>query len=183
MSYHPRMSIVGGQPEAFRSRIIGAGEESPDQLLANPANWRGHPAAQREALAAVLDEVGFVAPVIVNQRTGRLIDGHLRVELAMTRNEAKIPVNYVDLSEDEERVVLATYDPLGDLAFADPTRLGELLAEITPSSTEVAELLSNLARATGAEAPEFGATSLDEQSKLDQKNAIKCPGCGYEWRP
>ena len=177
------MSIVGGQPEAFRSRIIGAGEESPDQLLANPANWRGHPAAQREALAAVLDEVGFVAPVIVNQRTGRLIDGHLRVELAMTRNEAKIPVNYVDLSEDEERVVLATYDPLGDLAFADPTRLGELLADITPSSTEVAELLSNLARATGAEAPEFGATSLDEQSKLDQKNAIKCPGCGYEWRP
>jgi hypothetical protein len=100
----------------------------------------------------------------------------------MTRNESKIPVSYVDLSEDEERVVLATYDPLGDLAFADPTRLGELLAEITPSSNEVAELLSNLARATGAEAPEFGTSTLDQQSKLDQKNAIKCPGCGYEWR-
>lgn len=177
------MHTVGGHPEAFRSRIIGAGEEAPDQLLANPENWRGHPAAQREALSAVLDEVGFVAPVIVNQRTGRLIDGHLRVELAMARHDAKIPVSYVDLSEDEERVVLATYDPLGDLAFADPTRLGELLAEITPSSNEVAELLSNLARATGAEAPDFSPSTLGEQSKLDQKNPIKCPGCGYEWRP
>lgn len=167
----------------WKSRIVSHGEESPDQLLANPSNWRGHPTAQREALLAVLDEVGFVAPVIVNRTTGRLIDGHLRVELALSRNEMRIPVSYVDLNEDEERVVLATYDPLGDLAFADPTRLGELLSAITPSSTEVAALLSNLARATGAEAPEFGAATLEDQSKLDQKNAIKCPGCGYEWRP
>ncbi len=26
----------------WRSRIVGSGEEAPDQLLANPANWRIH---------------------------------------------------------------------------------------------------------------------------------------------
>ena len=30
---------------AWRNRIIGTGEEAPDQLLANPANWRIHPKA------------------------------------------------------------------------------------------------------------------------------------------
>jgi hypothetical protein len=180
--YHRPMTN-GGFPEAFRSRIVASGEESPDQLLANPANWRGHPSGQREALAAVLDEVGFVAPVIVNRTTGRLIDGHLRVELALARDETMIPVSYVELTEAEERLVLATYDPLGDLAFADPARLGELLSEITPSSAEVTELLGNLAHATGAEAPKFDVGTVGEQSTLDQKNPMKCPGCGYEWRP
>ena len=63
----------------WRSRIVGAGEEAPDALIANERNWRTHPKAQREALAGVLDEVGYVATVLVNRRTGRLVDGHLRV--------------------------------------------------------------------------------------------------------
>ena len=33
-------------PSAWRNRITGSGEEAPDQLLANPANWRIHPKAQ-----------------------------------------------------------------------------------------------------------------------------------------
>src|SRR5450759_3885851 len=27
----------------WRSRIVGSGEEAPDQLVANPLNWRTHP--------------------------------------------------------------------------------------------------------------------------------------------
>ena len=34
----------------WRNRISGSGEEAPDQLLANPANWRIHPKAQQDAL-------------------------------------------------------------------------------------------------------------------------------------
>src|SRR5690606_4570024 len=54
----------------WQNRIVGSGEEAPDQLLANPANWRIHPQAQQDALAGVLSEVGWVQQVIVNQRTG-----------------------------------------------------------------------------------------------------------------
>ena len=49
----------------WRSRIVGSGEEAPDRLLANPANWRVHPANQRAALAGALDTVGWVQQVMV----------------------------------------------------------------------------------------------------------------------
>lgn len=35
---------------AFASRIQGEGTEAPDQLLANPLNYRRHPAAHRRLL-------------------------------------------------------------------------------------------------------------------------------------
>lgn len=54
------------QAEAWRNRIIGEGEESPDQLLANPWQWKVHPKAQQDAIAGVLSEVGWIQRVIVN---------------------------------------------------------------------------------------------------------------------
>jgi hypothetical protein len=42
---------AAGLTTAWRNRIIGSGQEAPDQLLANPANWRIHPKAQQDALA------------------------------------------------------------------------------------------------------------------------------------
>ena len=47
----------------WRSRIAGSGEEAPDQLLANPSNWRIHPKAQQDALVGALDQVGWVGQV------------------------------------------------------------------------------------------------------------------------
>ena len=113
---------------AWRSRITGTGSEAPDQLLANPANYRVRPKAQREALAGVLDEVGWVQNVVVNQRTGHVVDGHLRVALAISRSEPSVPVLFVDLSEDEERLVLASLDPLAAMATTDEavTKPGDL---------------------------------------------------------
>jgi hypothetical protein len=67
--------------KGWQSRIVGEGEESPDRLLANPRNWRIHPQSQQQALARLLDKVGWVQRVIVNQRTGHVVDGHLRVAI------------------------------------------------------------------------------------------------------
>jgi hypothetical protein len=78
-------------------------------------------------------EVGWVAQVLVNKTTGHVVDGHLRVELAISRNEQTVPVTYVELSKDEERLVLATLDPLAAMASADTAKLAELLADLTPS--------------------------------------------------
>lgn len=114
----------------WRNRIVGQGEESPAELVANPKNWRTNPKAQQEALAGVLDEVGWGQQVLVNQLTGRLVDGHLRVELAARRGETSIPVTYLELSEQEEDLILATLDPLTALAETDGAKLAELLAGI-----------------------------------------------------
>jgi hypothetical protein len=133
----------------WQNRIIGEGEESPDQLLANPANWRVHPKHQQDALAGVLNEVGWVQRVIVNQRTGHIVDGHLRVSLALQRNEPTIPVVYVDLDEAEEALVLATLDPLSALATTDAGKLDELLRDISTGEAAVQEMLAELAERSG----------------------------------
>lgn len=85
-------------PSVWRNRIVGEGEPAPDQLLANPANWRIHPANQQDALSGVLAEVGWVTRVIVNRATGFVVDGHARVALAISSNQPSVPVTYVDLS-------------------------------------------------------------------------------------
>jgi DNA modification methylase len=133
----------------WRNRIVGQGAEPPDQLLANPRNWRTHPAAQQEALAGSLAEVGWVQQVIVNRRTGRLLDGHLRVTLADRNGEAAVPVLYVDLEEAEEALVLATLDPIAGLATADAAKLDELLREVSTGVPALQTMLADLAAQHG----------------------------------
>jgi hypothetical protein len=169
--------------ERFKNRIIGHGEEAPDQLLANPKNWRIHPKAQQDALSGVLAEVGWVQNVIVNQRTGFLVDGHLRVQVALRDNAATIPVTYVDLTPEEESLILATLDPLAGLAGTDREKLEELLAEIGSNSPEVQSLLSSMARNSGIDSPDFAAIDPDDQPQLDEKKRVKCPACDHEFTP
>lgn len=130
---------------AWRNRIVGSGEEAPTQLVANPANWRTHPGPQRAALRGSLSEVGWVQQVMVNRATGNVVDGHARVEEALSRHEPTVPVLYVDLSEDEERLVLATLDPLAAMAAQDDARLDALLAELTTGDPGLQALLDSLA--------------------------------------
>src|ERR1700686_4200381 len=87
----------------WRSRIVGYGEESPDRLLANPFNFRIHTEAQQKALAGVLRAVGLVQNVLVNRTTGRMLDGHLRTAMAISDGQSRIPVTYVELTEEEEK--------------------------------------------------------------------------------
>lgn len=134
----------GTGPSPWRSRIAGTADVPPGDLAANPANWRTHPRLQREALAGSLDGVGWVRHVVANRTTGRLVDGHARVELALSRGEPTVPVLYVDLSPEEERLVLATLDPIGALAGADAASLGSLLAEVSSGDAGLAALLDSL---------------------------------------
>jgi DNA modification methylase len=122
---------------AWRNRIVGLGEESPEQLVANPLNWRTHPAAQRDALRGSLGTVGWVQQVMVNKRTGNVVDGHARVEEAISRHEATVPVLYVDLEPDEERLVLASLDPIAAMAQRDDERLRDLLDSLETKEPKV----------------------------------------------
>ncbi len=131
--------------DVWRSRITRHDDADPAELRAHPENWRTHPADQRAALAQMLDEVGWVQDIIVNERTGNLIDGHLRVELAIERGESSVPVVYVDLSEEEERLVLASLDPMAGMAEQDPAALTALLDEILMPEGALGEMLAELA--------------------------------------
>lgn len=128
----------------FQNRIVGHGEESPDQLMANPFNWRIHPFYQQEALQDVLDEVGWVKHVVVNKTTGHIVDGHLRVMQALKQKEATIPVKYVELNEQEELEILATFDPIKELADKHEKRALALAERVKTRSEALRQLVDNL---------------------------------------
>lgn len=140
---------TGTSVPPWRNRIVGEADEPPENLLANPRNWRVHPGRQRDAMRGSLSEVGWVQRVIVNTTTGHVIDGHLRVEEAISAGAPTVPVLYVELTPEEEAVVLATLDPLGAMAGTSDERLRALLAEVTVADDGLAALLSRLARDYG----------------------------------
>jgi len=135
--------------EQWRNRIVGEGVQAASQFVANPANWRVHPQAQRDAMRGALNEVGWVQRVVVNRRTGYLIDGHERVWQALQNGDAEVPFVEVDLSPEEEAYVLATLDPIGAMAQASNEQLGALLAEVQSGEAGVQAMLSQLAAKTG----------------------------------
>jgi ParB/Sulfiredoxin domain len=128
----------------WRSRIVGHGEVNPHDLKLNPLNWRKHPKAQQAAMSGALESVGWVQSILVNQQTGHVLDGHLRVWLAMERNEAAVPVVYVDVSLDEERLILATLDPLAAMAEAESESLSKLLDEVSTGDAALQALLADV---------------------------------------
>lgn len=152
----PSTSVPPSAPPPFANRIVGYRPAvDPHSLTPNPRNPRVHPVQQREAIRGVLSEVGWVGCALYNVRTNRLIDGHERQQEAID-NHQTMPVLDVDLSEDEEHLVMATFDPLAALASYDDRTLQTLLEDVTTGSAAVANLLADMQQHLDAIAPEPG---------------------------
>lgn len=111
----------------WRSRIVGYQDIPTNEFIENEQNWRTHSRNQLEPLLAVLQTVGVVQNVIVNQQTGRLVDGHARVLLAKQEGMPSLMATMVDLDPVEEALVLSSLDPLSALAGRDDVKLSKLL--------------------------------------------------------
>lgn len=177
----------------WKSAIVGYGDEAPGQLMAHPNNWRIHTKTQKAALTQLLDKVGWVQNVIVNKRTGHVLDGHLRVGEAIARNEASVPVTYVDLGESDEALVLASLDPIGSLAATDEAALTGLLG-MSDVEGELEALLRKTAGFDDTRVRPVTQEQIDRrQSELDgafggSSSAAAgkvidctCPECGNEF--
>jgi len=127
------------------NRITGYGEESPDQLLANPHNHRIHPKRQQDALSGSLDTLGYIQTVIVNKSTGHIVDGHLRVTMALREGQKSIPVTYVDLTAEEEAQALLSLDPIAAMAATDRDKVDELLRLVNTDNEQVMKHLADFA--------------------------------------
>lgn len=134
----------------WRNRMVKTEAVDPFTLLENPANWRIHPDHQKQALTDILTEIGWVDDVIVNINTGLIVDGHLRVWVAREQGEATIPVTYVDLSEDEEALILSVLDPIAELAQTDEDALIELKSKLAQAKSFALTVLDNIAQARTA---------------------------------
>jgi hypothetical protein len=179
-------------PVLWQNRITRYGEEAPDQLLANDKNWRVHPKAQQDALEGALRKVGIVQNVVVNERSGKMIDGHLRAQMAISSGQPTVPITYVNLSDDEEALILATIDPVTGLAGTDQELLDSLITDIRLSDlgmdlgTGLNDLLNSLSPDPSLAAAEgeddVPALPSDPVSRLGDLwllgGHVVCPHCG-----
>ncbi|MBX3411582.1 MAG: ParB N-terminal domain-containing protein [Pirellulales bacterium] len=136
----------------FRDRIKELRRVPAAALRPNPRNWRRHPAGQRAALRAMLDEVGFADALLARELLDgslELVDGHLRAETAA---DDEVPVLVLDLEESEADKLLALLDPLAALAETDQVALGDLSARLELESEALGNVLASI---------------LDEPSVLD----------------
>jgi len=162
----------------IRDRIVDFRRVKGRDLLPNPRNWRRHPQAQRDAMRAILEEVGFAGAALARETPAglMLIDGHLRAEI---EPDAELPVLVLDVDDAEAAKLLATYDPLGKMAEPDPDALGKLLAEIETESEVLGKLLNELAAEVQLP-PDADGKEYDE-SVEDQVKMLSCPKCGHEF--
>jgi len=161
----------------WENRIVSSGFEDPKTLMANPFNFRNHPKHQRQALNGVLNEIGWIQDVIVNRTTGHIIDGHLRVDLAKEKGE-KVPVKYVELTEQQEKIALASIDPLGAMAEQDQAMLDDLLESIDIVADDElnAFLESLMSDNPDIEEVEVEGQIDDDEAPSTQQNAVTQPG-------
>ena len=158
----------------WRNRIVGHGVKPASQFLANPLNWRTHPKLQREAIVGILGDVGWVQEVIENVRTGNLIDGHERVWDALENGDASVPFIQVDLSTEEERLILVALDPLSAIAIADGQKLDELLQQVQTDDAALSEVLNDLSQsADAAMLKEPPSENSDSREMGDTRKQIK----------
>lgn len=116
------------------------------ELQNNPENWRTHPTSQKDALEGLLNSIGWAGACLYNETTGRLIDGHLRKEIAP---DAEIPVLIGEWTEDEEKLILASLDPIAAMAQADKEKLDALLQDVRSDDAAVQRMLAELAEKEG----------------------------------
>lgn len=153
----------------FANRIIGYTTRKASDLAANPLNYRKHPMRQRAAVKASLSELGWIAAVVENVRTGFLIDGHERVWQAM-QNDEDVPVLQVDLSEEEERLALATFDPITYMAETDAAALDELLRQTNTGEAALQELMADLAKDAGLY---LDKPQVDAEPQIDRAEELR----------
>lgn len=161
----------------IRNRIQEQRTISTRELKPHPYNWRKHPAKQRKAFRAVLDEIGFAGVSLVyrSERHGgalTLIDGHMRIEEV---GEFEIPCAITDLSDVEADKLLTLAAPIGDMAEADPAQLDALLRLVSIESDELEELMQGVAKDLGCEyaAPQ---EIIQDECPLPPDEAVTKPG-------
>ena len=153
---------------SIRDRVKRFDRVPASSLHPSPHNWRTHPKEQADALRGLLAEIGFAGAELVRELPDgslELIDGHLR---AQQMGEQSVPVLVTDLDEDEAKLLLATFDPIGAMAVADTDKLDALLSEVRTDDAALAKMLDDLAHNSGLGSSEASNSSAGEDAIPEQ---------------
>jgi hypothetical protein len=110
-----------------------------------------------------------------------MLDGHARVEELLTKDDsALIPVIEVDITADEAKLFLASFDWITQLAIYDTDATDALLQSVNTDDERLQAMLAGMAEDMGIIPPDFMPVDMSEQPRLDQlePKMVTCPCCG-----
>jgi DNA modification methylase len=76
-----------------------------------------------DGVAAAIGRFGFGAPILARREDGEIIAGHTRLKAAIKLGLERVPVRYLDLSEEEAHRLARTDNKLAELAEWDAAAL------------------------------------------------------------
>ena len=163
----------------IRDRVVELRKVPANTIKPNPWNWRMHPQAQRDALAEIVEEIGFASALIARETPDglELVDGHLRQDMF---GDELVPVLIVDMTEEEVRRLLATLDPIGAMAQTDVIALTALLDTLDVSGEATTAMLEDLVQIPEMPEEPEPPSEFPEYSD-DLATEYCCPACGHEW--
>ena len=138
------------------------------EITPHPQNPRRHPQFQRDVVAASFEELGQIAPIVININNGYLVDGEERSWLALDQDDdVELDVIYVDLTEEEHQKALLYLDHSASLAEIDAARLDDLLRDVNSDQPAIQQMLAELAENSGLYGDE-GSGADDPGAQIDR---------------
>lgn len=125
----------------------------PRTLRPHQYNPKSHPSLQRESYHDFVRQVGWAGALLFNERTGNLLDGHMRQDDANEENLDEVPVLVIDVSQEDEEMILIFLDRIARahedkddmtrLLLADKKLSDSMMALLEGKSKADAELLED----------------------------------------
>lgn len=105
--------------------------------------WGKNPRRNDSAIPMVVESIkrfGFAAPLVVRLDTREVIAGHTRLAAAKALQMERVPVRFMDLSEDEAHALALADNKLGEVADWDTELLTDVFAALENSGASLVGL-------------------------------------------
>lgn len=105
------------------------------------AAWKDNPRVNDHVVDSVVESVrkfGFGAPLLARRATGEIIAGHTRLKAAHKLGLSRVPVRYLDLSEEQAHLLALADNRLAEKALWSLPGLHALLGKYDESEAAIA---------------------------------------------
>lgn len=168
-----------------------------DKLVPYEKNAKRHEPAQVQKLVALIQRYGWTQPIVVQKATGSIIAGHGRRLAALEMGLKKVPVNVLDVTDEEaralrlsdNRVTSTDYDAslvqqeiydLKDLGF-DVHSMGFDVRELDFLAEDVSLIDESVFAEDISQAVETQKdTNANHQAKIDEQEAPLAKSFGFK---
>jgi hypothetical protein len=109
-----------------------------NKIIPNEKNNNIHTEEQKRYARKIFDYQGFRAPLLISNRTGKLVAGHLRLEIAKEKGVTELPCMFQDFdSEEQEYAHLTADNALAAQSSLDFEQINLDIQELGPFDIEL----------------------------------------------